>query len=83
MASLGSMKSKEEAIAELSLPDLEQRLLAIRNGLNSAMYELGGLIRRVKDEKMWKYWGDDKVEFPSFHEWCWKVLGFKSRKAHT
>jgi hypothetical protein len=47
-----------------------------------AIFELGKLINEVFAEDLWMHW-PNSGPFKDRSDWCWRVLGFKQRKAEN
>ncbi len=70
---------QHETLLNLTPEDVAKRITKIKNVGNTIAFELGVLIKRVRDEQLWKNW--ETVEYPSFAEWVFKVLGKNVRTA--
>jgi len=72
-------KDKYEVLLNLTPEDVMKRIGKIKDVGNTIAFELGILLKRVRDEQMWKLW--DGQEYPSFAEWVFKVIGKNIRSA--
>lgn len=70
---------KQEVLMNLTPEDVMKRISKIKDVGNTIAFELGVLLKRVRDEQMWKNWEGE--EYPSFAEWVFKVLGKNIRTA--
>lgn len=72
-------KDQYETLLNLTPEDVMKRINKIKSVGNTIAFELGVLLRRVRDEQLWQDWEGDK--YPSFAEWVFKVLGRNVRTA--
>jgi hypothetical protein len=70
---------QEQDIGKMSKAKMEKVIPRLVTAVQTSYFNLGGLIRRVRDEGLFADW--EGVEYASYDEWCEEILKFKMRKA--